>query len=232
MRRLRTTLHTICLTTLLLSTVAAEEERDFISLFDGKTLNGWRGYQQDKAPDSWAVDEGAIRGSGKGADLISEAQFEDFELKFEWKIMPGGNSGVIYRVTEDQKKSFHTGPEYQILDESLLDEKDPKPAPTVAAGALYGLYGATEKPIQSAGEFNTGKIVARGRHIEHWLNGNKIVDCEMESDDWNKKVAASKFHAWPGFAKNAQGHIVLQSHGSPVWFKNLRIKKLTSEEEK
>jgi hypothetical protein len=221
----------MCLITLLASPSPADEERDFVSLFDGKTLNGWRTYQQDQATDDWTVDEGAIHGSGQGGDLITKAQFGDFELKFEWKIAPGGNSGVIYRVSEDQKQSYQTGPEYQILDESLRDEDDPPVPPTVATGALYGLYGASEKPFQSSGEFNTGRIVARGDHIEHWLNGTKIVDCEMQSDDWKKKVAASKFHAWPGFAKNAQGHIALQSHNHPVWFRNLRIKKLTPEEE-
>lgn len=229
MRPSNVTLCSIFLTALSLSTTLADEERDFISLFDGKTLNGWRAYQQDEIPGNWTVENGAIRGSGKGVDLVTELQFGDFELKFEWKISPGGNSGVIYRVTEDQKKSYHTGPEYQILDESLAADDEPKVPPTVSAGALYGLYGATEKPIQSAGEFHTGRIVARGNHIEHWLNGAKIVDCEMESDDWKKKVAASKFHAWPRFAKNQQGHIVLQSHGSPVWFKNLRVKKLMPE---
>lgn len=226
MRRPHVVLFSICLIALSALTSTADEERDFVSLFDGKTLSGWRAYQQDEVTDNWTVDDGAIRGSGQGADLITEAQFGDFELRFEWKVTPGGNSGVIYRASEDQQQSYQSGPEYQILDESQRNEDDPKVPPTVAAGALYGLYGASEKPIPSSEEFNTGRIVARGNHIEHWLNGAKIVDCEMESDDWNKKVAASKFHAWPAFAKNAQGHIVLQSHNSPVWFKNLRIKKL------
>lgn len=202
---------------------SADEERGFEPLFDGKTLMGWHGYQQDDVPPSWIIEDGSIRGSGAGPDLLTDTVHGDFDLRFEWKISEAGNSGVIYRATEDEQRAHQTGPEYQLLDDSQSANQD---SPTTSTGALYGLYGASDKTLQPAGEFNRSRIVVQGERIEHWLNGEKLVDCEIGSEDWNKKVAASKFHKWDRFAKNKQGHVALQAHGSPVWFRGLRIKQL------
>ena len=212
-----------CLGSMSPASAFADETEEFESLFDGKTMTGWRGYKRDDVPTSWTVHDGAIRGAGKGPDLMYRKAFGDFDLRFEWKLAKSGNSGVIYRVTETEGPSHHTGPEFQLIDDQEFADKI---RPTNSTGALYGLYGATEKTLQPIGEYNTSRIVVRGNRIEHWLNGEKIVDCEIGSEDWNKKVAASKFHKWKGFAKNSAGHIVLQSHGSPVWFREILVKEL------
>ena len=213
----------LCLGSMQTTAAVADEAAEYESLFDGKTINGWRGYKRDEVPASWTVDDGAIRGAGKGPDLMSRKVFGDFDLRFEWKLAKRGNSGVIYRVTETDGPSHHTGPEFQLIDDQEFADRI---RPTNSTGALYGLYGASEKTLQPIGEYNSSRIVVRGNRIEHWLNGEKIVDCEIGSEDWNKKVAASKFHKWKGFAKNSAGHIVLQSHGSPVWFREIRVKEL------
>jgi hypothetical protein len=209
-----------------LNSTAHSAEEGFVDLFNGTSIDQWRGYKQDSVPETWSVDEGAIRGSGRGPDLITKQQFGDFELRFEWKIAAGGNSGVIYRATEAEQESYQSGPEYQILDDKHLDPDDEHAF--TATAALYDLYAAEKKDLKPAGEYNSAKIVVQGNRIEHWLNDTKVVECVIGSDDWQKKVAASKFAKWKSFAKSPRGHIVLQSHGSPVWFRNIRVKELTS----
>jgi hypothetical protein len=202
----------------------AETEPGFVALFDGQTLAGWRGFQQSEVPACWTVAEQAIRGSGTGPDLITQQQYGDFELRFEWKIEPGGNSGVIYRVQEEGvEQSYQSGIEYQILDDEHFKSDL---TPTQATAAIYGLYGEPDKSLRPVGEYNSARIVARGNRLEHWLNDELVVECVRGSADWNKRLAASKFYAWPTFANSARGHIALQSHGGAVWFRNLRIQPL------
>jgi hypothetical protein len=153
-------------------------------------------------------------------DVISKDVFGDFELSFEWKISPLGNSGVMYRVTEDGQETYWSGPEYQVLD-NAHGEKPPE-----QAGALYALYppvGAAPKPV---GQFNQGRIIVRGTKVEHWLNGVKVVEYDSASPDFKARVAASKFRAWPQFAASRSGHIALQNHGNEVWYRNLKIRPL------
>jgi hypothetical protein len=202
----------------------AQTESGFTSLFDGKSLAGWRGFRQSSVPDGWTVDDQAIRGSGTGPDLMTEQQYGDFELRFEWKIEPGSNSGVIYRVQEEGvEQTYQSGIEYQILDDEQFKREL---TPTQATAAIYGLYGEPDKVLRATGEYNSARIIARGNRLEHWLNDELVVECVRGSADWNKRLAASKFHAWPTFARSQRGHIALQSHGGAVWFRNLRIQPL------
>ncbi len=151
---------------------------------------------------------------------MSTQLYADFDFRFEFKISQGGNSGVMYRVANSEKHPYETGPEYQILD--IRDGQDN----TTTTGSLYGLYARTENASKPTGQWNTGRVLLRGNHIEHWLNGKKVVECELNSDDWNQRVADSKFSAWKKFGKVRSGHIVLQDYGDEIWFRNLRIRSL------
>ena len=159
-------------------------------------------------------------------DIMTREQFGDFEFSFEWRISEGGNSGVIYRVKEQDSPSWHTGPEMQILD----DERHPDAQQGVdgnrTAGSLYDMIAPTPGVVRPAGEWNQARIVARGPNVEHWLNGEKVVEYEVGSDEWNRLYDASKFNQLEGFGVQEQGHIVLQDHNDPVWFRNLKIRAL------
>jgi hypothetical protein len=195
----------------------------WVSLFDGATITEWRGYREPTVPAGWTVVDGAITKTGDAADLISKKQYRNFELELEWRLKRGGNSGIMYRVTEDAEASYETGPEYQVLDDAV--HADGKNRLT-SAGAAYGLYAQPEGLLKPVGEWNTAKIVVNGNHVEHWLNGTKGVEYELGSPDWTAKVAASKFKQWPGYGKAPEGHIALQNHGDWVAYRNIRIREL------
>ena len=199
------------------------DEAGFVALFDGKSTEGWQGYRKPGVPAGWVVEEGALARRGGGGDLMTKEKFGDFELRFEWKVSPGANSGVMYRVTDTEPASYMTGPEYQVLDNSK--HPDGRKAETSAA-SLYALYPADGAEAKAVGEYNDARIVVKGNHVEHWLNGKKVVETEINGEDWNKRIAASKFKGWKKFGQNPQGHIVFQDHGNLVWFRNIRIKKL------
>ncbi len=193
------------------------------SLFDGRSLDGWRGYRKDAVPDGWRVVDGAITRVASGGDLITRDVFADFELTLEWKVAPGGNSGIMYRVTEDGAHAYETGPEMQVLDgERHADGR----SPLTSAGAVYGLYPAREGAVKPAGEWNAARIVAHGSRIEHWLNGMEVARYEIGSADWEARVAGSKFREWPRYGRAGAGHIALQDHGDTVAFRNIRIREL------
>ena len=227
MARILTTFRYLCIICICSSTQLANAAKREV-IFDGKTLAGWRGYQKQAIDDHWVVEDGAIKGSGKGPDIVTEKQYGDFDLRFEWKIAPGGNSGVIYRVTEDAEQAYHTGPEYQVLDDGEFADSN---NPTILSSGLYALYGTEKKELRPVGEYNVSRIVVRGNVIQHWLNDQKVLECHIGSEDWNKKVAASKFAQWKRFGKNKKGHIALQSHGSPVWYRNITVTDLTEKAE-
>jgi hypothetical protein len=193
------------------------------SLFDGATTEGWRGFKRADVPDGWRVVDGTLTRVGRGGDLITKDQFANFELALEWKVQPRGNSGVFYRVTEEGDETYHTGPEMQVLDDA--GHADGKSRLT-SAGALYGLYPAPAGVAKPAGEWNAVRIVANGAHVEHWLNGVKVVDAELWSPEWERLVAASKFREWPTFGRARRGHIALQDHGDWVAYRNIKIKVL------
>lgn len=198
-------------------------EEGFIKLLEGDRREGWVGYGSDKWPEGWEVNDGVLHRASGGGDIMTKDQFGDFDLRFGWKVAPGGNSGVMYRVSVGAGPAYLTGPEYQVLDNAKhADGKNP----LTSAGSLYALYPPTEDVSKPAGQWNRGRIVLRGNRVQHFLNGQKVVDAEIGSDEWNKLVAGSKFAAWAKFAKNDRGHLVFQDHGDEVWFRNIRIKPL------
>jgi type 1 glutamine amidotransferase len=195
-------------------------------LFDGSSLDAWRGYNQQEVPKTWKIEGKTITCEGSGGDLITREKFENFELEFEWKVPPKGNSGVIYRVVETEQPSYYTGPEYQVLDNRGYNASATHPT---AAGALYDLYPPQKDASREAGEWNQGRIVIDGSKVEHWLNGEKVVEADFGSDDWKERIGKSKFATWEGFAATPNGHIALQEHGNQVWYRNIRIRQLKED---
>ncbi len=204
---------------------AAADTTAFEVLFDGTSLEAWRGYLREDVPAGWSIEEGALAFTPgiEGGDLITRGTFEDFDLRLEWKISPGGNSGIFFGVIEGPRNTYQSGPEFQVLDNrGHRDGGDP----LTSAGANYGLYPPTEDATRPAGEWNEARIVRRGSHVEHWLNGVRIVEYELGSDDWKTRVAGSKFAEWPDYGVHREGHIGLQDHGDAVWYRHIRIRRL------
>lgn len=201
----------------------ATPESGWRSLFDGRTTAGWRGFRMDAMPAGWQVVDGALTRVGQAGDIITQERFADFELALEWMVAPGGNSGIMYRVTEDSDATYKSGPEMQVLDDAAHRDGQSR---LTAAGANYGLYPAPAGVVKPAGEWNTIRLVANGAHVEHWLNGSKVVEYELWSPEWEAKVAASKFTQWPGYGRARAGYIALQDHGDRVAYRNIRIRIL------
>ena len=205
---------------------SSSQKSGWISLFDGTSADAFRGYKRATFPDkSWKVENGTLKTipGGEVVDLISKDEFHDFELQLDWKISPGGNSGVIYRVTEEFPHSWNTGPEMQVLDDSKHnDGKNPK----TSAGALYALIAPQNKTLKPVGEWNHARLVVKNNHVEHWLNGSKVVEYTWGSPELTKLIAESKFKSFPEFAKKETGHIVLQNHHDEVWYRNVKIRRL------
>lgn len=199
----------------------------FESLTDGNWQTSWSGYGMDSMKDSWPAGwefvDGTLHCKGGGVDLKTADEFDSFDLRFDWKISPQGNSGLMYRVSQEADPSYYTGPEYQIIDDEGNEDAG---NPATRSGALYDLYPASDADSKPAGEWNSGRIVVDGSHVEHYLNGKKVAEYELGSDDFNQRVAKSKFGAWSKFAKNPKGHVVLQDHGNEVWYRHVRIKPL------
>ena len=204
-------------------TVAAAPDTTWRDLFDGATTDGWRGYRQETAPAGWQVVDGTLARVDAAGDIITEEQFGDFELELEWQISPGGNSGIFYRATEDAEYVYETAPEMQVLDDAGHPNGQD---PLTSAGSDFGLYPAPRGVVKPAGEWNAVRIVAQGAHIEHWLNGVKVVEYDLWSPDWEARVAASKFAEWPGYGRATRGHIGLQDHGDRVAYRSIRIREL------
>jgi hypothetical protein len=192
-------------------------------LFDGSSTNAWRAYQKPDLPSGWQIVDGALTRVGEGGDIITRDQFGDFELELEWKLAPNGNSGIMFRVTEVDSNTYRTGPEMQVLDDA--GHQDGKNRLT-SAGSNYGLHAAPAGVVKPVGEWNQARLLVRGAHVEHWLNGQKVVEYELWSPDWEAKVKASKFNAWPGYGRATRGHIALQDHGDWVAYRNIRIREL------
>lgn len=205
------------------------QEESFESLFDGKSLSQFRGYAKEEIGKGWTVVDGAIKfdGSSGNGDIITKETYEDFEFQVEWKISKGGNSGIIYLVRQGDPSTYHSGPEYQLLDNH--NDGNGKNTKTSTA-ALYGLYAAEKAETKPAGQWNTTKIVVNKGKVEHWLNGKKVVETQIGSDEWNKLVEGSKFNDWKQFGKTQKGHIALQDHGGEVWFRNIKIKRLNQDD--
>ena len=208
------------------SVLSAEEKKEgFQFLFDGSSLNAFRGYKRKDLPKGWVIADGILANvpGVEGGDIITKEQYGDFDLRLEWKISEGGNSGVMYHVAESKNATFETGIEMQVLDDARHgDGKNP----LTSAGSAYGLYAPSKKVVLQANEWNSVRIVSKGNHVEHWLNGVKVVEYEKDSPDFKERIAKSKFKDWNEFAKYSTGFLALQDHGDVVGFRNIRIRKL------
>jgi hypothetical protein len=207
----------------------------WVSLFDGKTLAGWHNYGKTTVGEAWKVADGTLYldttkkagwQTAQGGDIVSAEEYENFDLKLEWKIAPGGNSGIIFYVHEDSTKYkyvWNTGPEMQVLDNDLhSDGKIPKHR----AGDLYDLISCKTETVKKPGEWNEAEIISKDGKLDFFLNGTNVVSTMLWDDAWKKLVAGSKFKEWSDFGTYKKGHIALQDHGNTVWYRNIKIKKL------
>jgi len=193
-------------------------------LFDGTSLDAWRGYKSDKVPVGWKIVDRTLAKDGRVEDIVSKDEFGDFELVMDWKIGEAGNSGIFYRGTEEYEHIYWSAPEYQLLDDAKASDNKTR---LTCAGAAYAIYPSPPGHLKPVGEWNTARIVARGAHVEHWLNGFKLLEYELGSLDWQTKVKASKFVDWPNYGRAPRGHIAMQGdHEGALAFRNIRIREL------
>ena len=208
--------------------------RTVTSLFDGKTLSGWHGFNKTGEVKNWAIEDGAMvcLGAAKdahGGDIVSDNEYESFELSWEWKMTTGGNSGVMYHVTEspEYQAPYETGPEYQMIDDIGFPEKLEE---WQKSGADYAMYSTNDKKkLKPAGEWNASKIIFDKGHVEHWLNGEKVVEFQAWDEDWKKKKETGKWKDYADYGVAKKGRIALQDHGKKAYFKNITIIALPNE---
>ena len=196
----------------------AEKAAGWKLLYDGKSLAGWRGFKAAAPDKGWTAD-GALSPDPKTSkDIISKDRFENFELSWQWKISPKGNSGVMFHVLEVGDETYESGPEYQLLDNAHGE------APPQRAGSLFALYAPSQDVPKPVGEWNDSRLVVDHGKVQHWLNGVKVVEYEIGSPEFKARVDHSKFRQWPQFATGKTGAIALQCHGNAVWFRDLKIR--------
>lgn len=204
--------------------VAATPPAKWRTLFDGQLLDTFRGWRSDGMPQGWQVVAGELVKDGNVDDLVSREQFGNFELELEWKIGKEGNSGVFYRGTREYDQIYWSAPEYQLLDDANAPDGRSR---LTAAGAAYGIYPCPAGVVKAFGEWNRTRIVVRGEHVEHWLNGRKVVDYMLGSADWKAKVAASKFSKYPDYGLAKSGLIGIQGdHPGSLALRHIRIREL------
>ena len=206
----------------------AEKSAGWILLFDGKTIDQWRGYKKpDMAGLRWKVEDGCLAlPAGEGADtrgqrdIITTQEFDSFELTWDWRIGKGGNSGVKYFVTEKNESAI--GHEYQVIDGAHPDAgvRDGRRR----TAAFYDVFAAPSAKPRPSTSFNTGRVVVKGNHVEHWLNGAKVLEYELDTEKIRAAIADSKFKGMPDFDKHIRGHLLLQDHGDGVCFRNIKVR--------
>lgn len=213
----------LCLGSLLLAAAcgATIEAWNHLNVDQGD----WRGFKKADLPSGWQVLDGALTRVGPGGDIITREQYESFELTLDWKISPGGNSGIFFHVVEDSANNYvwSTGPEMQVLDNR--GHADGK-TPNTSAASNFALHAPSQDVTKPVGEWNSARLLVDGPHVEHWLNGVKVVEYELWSDDWKQRVQASKFKSVPGYGSARSGHIALQDHGDWVAFRNIKIRRI------
>lgn len=186
------------------------------------TANDWRNVGKPALDPRWRVQDGELVLTPGGGDIVSVAQFADFELELEWTLAPGGNGGVFYRAV-DREPVWQSAVEYQLLDDAAAEDRF---VASHRAGSVYDLVAAQGSALKPADEFNHARIVACGTQVEHWLNGVRVAAYAVGSEDWKRRLAASKFATQAGFAAAPRGHIGLQDHGAPLRVRNIRIREL------
>lgn len=195
------------------------------SLFTGRDFTGWRNFKAEGVKPQWVIDDGAMHlTGGGGGDLVTTEEFDGpFEFEIEWKISPGGNSGIMYFVNETPKAktTYQTGPEMQVLDD---DGHSDGKIPNHRAGSLYDFQVPPAGAVKPVGEWNKARVVFTGERLEHWLNGVKVADAPYGNAEWKAMVAASKFKTMPEFGLVSKGRIALQDHGDKVWYRSARIR--------
>jgi hypothetical protein len=203
----------------------AEKKAGWKLLFDGKTTKGFRGYKEEAIPTAWKVVDGALTWDKKegdtGGDIVTTEQFESFELALDWKISEGGNSGVMYHVQLSEKAPYMTGPEMQILDNKTHKDGG---SPLTSAAACYALYPPAKDVTKPVGEWNQARLVVAGSKVEHWLNGEKVVDFDYSRTEWKEAVERLRQRGGDLAARGA--HLHLQDHGDPVWYRSIRLRTL------
>ncbi|MDP9088358.1 MAG: DUF1080 domain-containing protein [Pseudomonadota bacterium] len=194
------------------------------TLFDGKLLDTFRGWRSDGMPKGWHVVGATLSKEGNVDDLVTRKEFGNFELELEWKIGKAGNSGLFYRGTREYDEIYWSAPEYQLLDDANAPDGR---NPLTAAASAYGLYAAPAGVVKPFGEWNKTRIIVKGNHVEHWLNGQKVVEYDIASPDWKAKVAASKFSKYPNYGLAKAGLIGIQGdHPGSLALRHIRIREL------
>jgi hypothetical protein len=206
------------------SLTADQRAAGWRSLFDGTNTTAWRGYKEQAVPAGWQIVDGVLAKKGSVGDLMTKDQFGNFELALDWKLSPGGNAGVFYRGTEEYDHIYWSAPEYQLLDDA--GHPDGKSRLT-SAGSDYALYPSPAGIVKPADQWNSTLIVVKGNTVQHWLNGQKLLEYELGSADWQAKVKASKFVAYPKYGTAAKGYIAIQGdHDGALSIRNVRIREL------
>jgi hypothetical protein len=204
---------------------AASAASEWQSLLQEDAAPAWRGWSAPGLPAGWHVSGAVLSKEGAVDDLVTTQNFGDFELELQWKIGKGGNSGIFYRGTREYDHIYWSGPEYQLLDDANAPDGKNR---LTAAAAAYALYAAPAGVVKAFDDCNTTRLLVRGTHVEHWLNGRKVVDYDLQSADWKAKVAASKFSAYPHYGLATSGLIGLQGdHSGALSIRNVRIRELT-----
>ncbi len=212
---------------------AGEQKAGWKLLFDGRTLKGWRGAYMDSLPArGWEVRDGMVivqaSGGGEaafGGDIVTEEEYGSFDLSVDFRLTEGANSGIKYFVTERQPRTPGSakGLEYQLLDDAKHPDAKLGISGNRTLASLYDLIPATERKTRPVGQWNTARILVRGRHVEHWLNGRKVLEFERGGEEFLRHKAESKFKDLDGFGEAERGHILLQDHGNQVFFRNVKI---------